>query len=501
MKNISKRIIAFLSGVLLGLSCSLCLVVAADSTSSSGQDILDDTRYSAIGFGTLVDIISMIAGIADNAVSQTELRDTLIQDFAKKVAENSIQNTIDNANKTYGTAENYTIQPAFCIMGKRKLNYPDGKSEVQTCFVYIDRNVEEALPQQFGQYSVAPNTVFLVRDTSWGGVIPLSIPITQNNIRTYTYNANGGLSLGLENPPNNTFVYDTPTGRESVGFRHGGSPYEPLTINFINNSTNTIVINKFLDYYNSSPSGYSYYISDGVPDNFEAFIGSGYLYEDSQGLMFGSRWDYLCPFYITTAYFNGTSEFGTTKLNNTYSTNNNIDPSKPPAYILPDSNPLSAGQTINNNTINNYNDYGITSIDGELELSPDILAGALGGLITPDFEGALNGVFGLQPQIGLGFDTPLDLNLPDIVGDFLDSITVYPPSTGWEPPSYPAVNTSAYIPATYPTIPTNTLPSGYGEGVGEVLTNGWDIADSLGITAILVPIIIMLLLWRFTGKG
>lgn len=464
-------------------SCSRAVAHGADSP-TSGSDILDDTRYSAIGFGTVVDIISLLVGIADNAIDDTTVSETLIKDFAQKVAENSVQNTIDNANITYGTAENYTIQPAYCIMGKRKLNYPDGKSEVQTCFVYVDRNVQEALPQQFGEYTVAPNTIFLVRDTSWSGVIPLSIPITQNNIRLYTYNAEGGFSLGLENPPDNTFVYDTPTGRESVGFRHGGTQYSPLLINFVNNTTNTIVINRFLDYYNNSPSSYNSYIVDGVPDNFEAFIGSGYDYESSQGVMFGRSWDYLCPFYITTAYFNGTSEFGTTKLNNTYSTNNNIDPSKPPAYILPDSNPLASGQTINNNTINNYNDYGITSIDGQLELSPDVLAGALGGLITPDFQGALNGVFGLQPQIGLGFDTPLDLNLPELVGDFLDSITIYPPVEITRP-LVPVITTFTewnYL----PSYTTETFPVDIQDGASVLTTHTTDMTDAIGITGILL---------------
>lgn len=497
MKLKCKRLIAFLSGLLIGLSSCLCMVVVADST-STGKDVLDDTRYSSIGFGTVFEILSFIDDLSRGEISNPDLfpAESLINKFASKVAETAVKNTIDSANLTYGTAENYTIQSAFCIMGKRKLNYPNGNSEVQTCFVYVDRNVSQALPQQFGNYTIAPNTIFLVRDTSWGGVIPLSIPITDNNIALYTYNSPSGFSLGLQNPPNNTFVYDTPNGRESVGFRHGGNNYNPLYINFVNNSTNTIVINKFIDYYNDNPNSYNTYIPDGVPDNFEAFIGSGYWYEGSQGIMFTSSWGSLCPFYLTTAYFNGSSDFGTDKLNNTWSTDNNIDPSKPPAYILPNDNPLSSGKTINNNTINNYNDYGITSIDGQLELSPDILVGALGGLIDPDFAGALGGVFNAQPEIGLGFDTPLDLNLPDLVDDYIQSITIQPDVPDWTRPLVPVVTTYTHDFQSMILPTTQTMPIDISDTVEGLNDIGYDLLDNMNLVPVFgILTLLGILIW------
>ena len=95
-----------------------------------------------------------------------------------------------------------------------------------------------------------------------------------------------------------------------------------------------------------------------------------------------------------------------------------------------------------------------------------------------------------------------DKNYIDITDQYITDIVdkFYPPASGWEPPSYPAVNTSAFIPATYPTFEVSTIPPDYGEVLGESLTNGWDMADGLGLTAILVPFIILILLWRFTGK-
>ena len=110
-----------------------------------------------------------------------------------------------------------------------------------------------------------------------------------------------------------------------------------------------------------------------------------------------------------------------------------IDPSKPPAYVLPNNTPISKGTEINNN-----NDYGMTIIDGELHIDPDILAGALAPpLINPDFNGLLGGVFNAQPELGLGFDTPLTLDIPYIVSNWLQSLVPVDPAR----PLVPSVTT------------------------------------------------------------
>ena len=470
-----KTVVPLISAVVLGLS-AVPVVSAADT----GQNVLDDTRYSAVGFGSVGDIIGILTAIADDATDPTEaekIKDSFVK-FASDAFKTIIDNSIDSANKTWGTAPNYEVQSAFVIMGKRKLMYANGQYEVQTIYLYQDKNVSSATPQQFGSYSVAPNTILLVRDTSWSGVIPVSFPLGDgNNIGIRTYNSASGsvCDICFFGSDNDTIVYDTPSGRETVGFRHG-SEWSPRYISFINNTVNSIVNNNLVAEYVNSSSNYNTYLPDYYCDNFEALIGTGYWYEGSQGFMTSVQ-----DFYITSAFFNSDDEFGSGHINDYFTTDpDNINPSKPPAYILPDNNPFSGGQTINNNTINNYNDYGITEIDGELSINPDVLAGALGGLIDPDFNGALGGVFGAQPQIGFGFDTPLDLNLPELFDDFIDSLVVYPPSGGWEPPSYPAVNTSAFIPATYPTYSTVTIPQDMAQNMGKILTSGWDIFDTRG---------------------
>lgn len=132
----------------------------------------------------------------------------------------------------------------------------------------------------------------------------------------------------------------------------------------------------------------------------------------------------------------------------------------------------------------------------DVDLLPD-LADLLGRLL--DF-------FGNMPDIGLQWnpDTSLnpnnywELDFPsDDSGGGGSGGDVVP----WDPPEYPPVNTQPFIPAVYPTLSTTyTYPTGYLEGMGKMLDNGWDMADTLGLTAVLVPSVIILLLWRFTGK-
>ena len=476
-----------LSAVVVGFS-ALPIASAADT----GQDVMEDTRYSAVGLGTVDVLVGILGEIAEEVIPDPRpIDEVIINKFAEKAAEMAV-NSLDG--KSFGTAPNYTpitIEDTFTIMGKRKVMYPNGEYELDTCYVYINKNESLSTPQQFGNFTIAPNTVFIVRQCSWNGdTHGISVPISENNLYLWTYNTTSGfMQFEIKSPPNDTYIYDVASGRESVGFRHGGN----TRISFINNNVNTIVRNDLVDEYNNNGSAwYDIYFPDYYMSDFECFLGSGYEYNMGQGFMINPM-----PWYITTAYFN-TDDFESWRMNDYFNTDpNNIDPSKPPAYILPSDNPLAVGNQITNNNISNYNDYGMTVIDGELHIDPDILAGALGGLINPDFNGLLGGVFDAQPQIGLGFDTPLDLNLPDLVGDYLNSITVQP---SWDAPQYPAVNTSAFIPATYPTYSTVTIPQDMAQDMGKILTSGWDIFDSLGLLSFVVPIIIMLLLWRFTGK-
>ena len=505
MKINAKRVIAFLSGVLVGITSSLCIIVSA-AEPANGEDVLNDTRYSAIGLDDIFTLIGLLDDIKDGELSPNIDVNSLLEKFAKQVAEQTTKNAIDEANKQIYTHENfepYIIKQSRMILCKRTLIYPYADmKETDYLYIYEDANSTTQTPQQFGEYTITPNSMLLIRDTNFMGTTVCSFPLTSycrigggspNNINIYT-------------PPGEHFYYDTPDG-QALEYVYFASNSHYFSIPIVNAQTNTIRNDWLVRAYQTNLQEYRDYIgADGaILDDFEVLLGTGYdnvatgrynrtMCQSSSGAFT------VQPWYITTAYFNDNTSVN--HINQYFNIDpNNIDPSKPPAYRLDPNNPLGYNKTIDNSTINNYYDYGITydSTNNELDIDPTLLAGALAGLIDPDFKGVLDGTFSAQPEIGLGFDTPLDLNLPDLVDDYLQSITVYPPSTGWEPPSYPAVNTSAYIPATYPTIPTNTLPSGYAEDMGDVLTNGWDMYDALGLTALFIPIIVLLLLWRFTG--
>ena len=482
--------------IILSVICSFSVLfmispsLSAFADSSEGQQVLDDTRYSAIGFDDVEILIGVLEAMSDNSLdeSASDVAKRALDLFAQKAAEAIAENTIDEANKTWGTGpSSYPIQQAFVIMGKRRINYPNGEYEVQTCYLYRDKNSHTVSPQQFGQYTISPNTLFLVRDTSFNGVIACSFPLGEgNNIQLETYNGDSACDVLFYVPDNDTIVYDTASGRETYGFRHGANWRSP-ELHFENNSTNTIVNNTLVDVYNNNGSSYyNNYFPDYYMDNFEALIGTGYWYEGSQGFMTGIQ-----PFYCTTAFFNSSGEFGSSHINDYFTTNpNDINPSKPPAYILPDNNPFAGGQTITTNNINNYADYGVTEINGELSLSPDVLAGALGGLINPDFQGAVAGVFDAQPQIGFGFDTPLDLNLPDLVGDFIDSIVVRPDvDFDWSEPTFPVI-TQATAPAVLPdyNLPVVTFPSSAVDTAGQIFDIATDLWQPSGLLNIFLII-------------
>lgn len=393
----------------------------------NGSNILDDTRYSAFGIPEKIqDIQDFLGGVADNVLDNSPAS-WAIDKFAESVAKNVVIETVDTAVENEQTTVD--IDDSYAVMGKRRINYPyNGWYEVQYIYIYINKNDYGWAPQQFGNYSIAPNTIFVVRQTNFDGIKSFSIPIKENGLVLQMGSAPAGAAVSIKFNGNqdNTFIYDDELGRQTVGFRHYGNDFSPVRLNLVNNSVNTVVDNFLIDYYTNNQADYNNYLgSQRTLTNFESFIGTGYDYGQSSGIMGGS----FRPFYITTAYFNTNGydedDAPIERINTYFTTDpNNIDPSKPPAYVMPQSNPLSSGNTIDNSTINNYNDYGITMLDGELHLDPDILAGALGGLINPDFVGALGGVFSAQPAIGLQFGGgSTDIyNYIDLVDDFITQL-------------------------------------------------------------------------------
>lgn len=484
MKLKCKRLIAFLSGLLLGLSFCLCMVVSADSQ-SNGKDVLDDTRYSMFGWLPIGDILENLNNIANGEMpsnSVTGRPDILIDKFASQVAINAFK-------ELQGKQDGYIIKDIYSCICKRKIVYPiNDYEEVQYLYVYINKNAD-ATTQNFGNFTIAPNTMLLVRQTNFSGTLVYSIPIAENNI-TCSW-GNGGDLCRIIIPNNSNFTMYTPEGAETFLIQSAVSG-QSMFVAIQNNNYNTIVDNHLQAVYDYNADHYYYnrYLPDGVMNGMEALLGVGYdaslnIDQTTAWRGSGSPYNDTRPWYMTTFFSNNDSGTGDPSF---YSTNNNIDPKKPPAFILPQSSPLYTGKTIDNSTINNYNDYGMTINNNSLDIDPDILAGALAGLIDPDFTGALGGVFGAQPELGLDFNTPLDLNLPDLVDDYLQSITVYPPSP--DIPDVPPITT--YDIVINPVFPATTeaLPS----YLPTQASNIYSLADRM-LSADLMPIYIALALF------
>lgn len=497
-KKKTAKVLSFFLSAVLGFGCITSFTAFAEN-SLNGSDILDNTRYSAIGIGDIADIIQFILDMNDGemppAVGDA---DYWIQKYAEKSAELATEDTIEEA-KTIYTAPNYepyTINDSYAIMAKRRINYPyNNWYEVQYIYVYVNKNVLAQTPQQFGNYTIAPNTIFLVRQTNFDGVKAFSVPLSENGLIVQMGSAPNGsaLSIKLNGNQNNTFIYDDENGRQTVGFRHYGNDFNPVRLNLINNNVNSIVDNFLIDYYNNNQSDYNTYLgSQRTLNNFEAFLGTGYDYGNSSGIMGGSP----RPFYVTTAFFNTSGydedDAPIDRINTYFNTDpNNVNPLKPPAYVIPNDNPLSSGNTINNNTVNNYNDYGVTMLDGELHLDPDILAGALGGLINPDFVGALGGVFSAQPAIGLQFGGgSADIyNYIDLVDDFITQLIQNGSGSGscCSRPQVPVITTFTSQQFDLSIFSTSvTYPLEIHQGSNLIWSTGESVLNAVGIPLIII---------------
>ena len=216
-------------------------------------------------------------------------------------------------------------------------------------------------------------------------------------------------------------------------------------------------------------------------------------------------WD---TWYLSSGSFLGNDQNSNSNIPRSFTVDNdptNYDPRKPPANYNTD--PLlytNKELTINNYT--DYADYGITynSSSNQFELDLDALAAGIAGLITPDFAGVFDLVYDAQPDIGGNDWTNLNNNFnndfDNTIIDITDLNNQLKPVEPFTVPYYPPVNTSAFIPAQYPTVPTGTIPPSYGGAMASTLNTGWDLFDSLGVLAFLCPLIVFLLIWKLTGK-
>lgn len=480
------------------------LVAVADN-SNSGLDIITDTRYSQLSLGSFIDDYEdYLNYMYDNTQAPPEVFTPEWYNNILKRSADMLYPFIQSNVQAVQNADNWengalTFKDSFSFIAKRRLIYPyDDLAETDYLICYVDKN-NPYTPQQFGSYTITPNSLLLVRDTNWNGVEVYSIPLELNGFEARISYYGCPFAIVTAGNDSDTFIYESQDNTMTVGQRHLGSN---SYLSIVNNDYNTIVCNNLVDKYVDNQSFYHVYLSDGdVLSPMECLFGTGYDYVQSQGFMQG-----FPDWYLTTGYINIPDYQYYNDL--IYKTNNNIytetpDPKNAPVYIVPDDYPFHSGQTINQNTVNNYNDYGVTYNNSTNEFDVDIpvLAGAIGAEVTPILTGLFNGTFALQPSIGADFSLSpsLDYNYIDIVDDFINKLIINGGGS-WEPPSYPAVNTQPIITAQIPTYNLSTIPPAMGQVISQSLGNGWDMFDSLGILSILVPCVLIIVFWRFTGK-
>lgn len=504
MRRKIAKIIFILSA--LGLVCSYVHPLGSHAAGSAptGLEVEEETRFTFMGVAsTLVDAAKYVTDLYRQ--EWTGEADPLLRDTVYNPAMHSYlvnRYLADYANDS--TTGSYTIQDSFSFVAKRQLLYPyDDMKETDYLICFVDKNHPYEV-QQFGDYYIAPNSILMIRQTSWDGTIVRSIPIEENSL-TINVGIYGGLfEIRFGTPQNNgNFVIADETGLQYYPFRHT-TGWSETGMLIQNNGYNNITDINLQTNYRQSVQHYNNYVdsSQNAPlDDFEAFIGTGYNYEYSQGLMNGSP----SSWFISSGYLNisGSNNWFIEHSNNNI--DNTINPKYAPIYIEPDSSPFKSGKIINENTVNNYNDYGITynSNNNEFELDVAALGAALGAAITPTFEPIFDGTFSLQPEIGADFDLSpsLDFDYPSLLDDFISSITINGGGS-WEPPSYPAVNTSTYIPATVPDyqeLYTVTVDPEIIDGVKNMAQTGIDICFASGILGLVIPLVIFGLLWKFTG--
>lgn len=251
-----------------------CVTFASAPT---GKTIQNSTRYTDIAVGANIDLIlEFLIAVA------SEMPDTDIVDFATNTQQKmydmilpyieSQRKLVDYANAS--TSGEYTIETNYTFIGKRQLVYPyNNMSETDYIICYYDENEHNYTPQQFGAYTITPNSILFIRDTNFDGVRACSIPLELNGLKCYVDRDSSLLAINYTGNNDGTFIYDTADGTQTVGCTHYGNDFYPLYIDIKNNDYNTIRDNRLIDNYSNNFAHYTTYIPDGEPlTDLEAFL-------------------------------------------------------------------------------------------------------------------------------------------------------------------------------------------------------------------------------------
>lgn len=414
---------------------------------------------------------------------------------------NAIKFIVENANN----GNQRSLGDQYSYIAKRAFDYPFlGLSEVDQLIVYVDDNADPFNNENiFYQDSGIPaNTFVLIRQVTTSVAVRQQVLVFPSLYFSLSRLSYGQMSFTIN--PSGSFSEIIAYGLDGAQtYQMYSAPYyanRSIDVPVVNNSLNTIKDNTLVDFYhdNGENAVLTYSGSKRPFTGLECLAGLYFNPDYGSAFMGFSE---APDWYLSCGFLNGTYN---DSAKNSFSYTGNINAQKAPTYIVNDNDVVYHGAQLTTNNVDNYFDYGVTynNDSQKFEIDYDKLNAKINADIIPEFQNTFDLVYKNQPEIGLDFNTPLDLDLPDISNKLIDDLVIKGGSGGWEEPSYPEINTEPYITGTIPnysnymaqTVDANVINSS-----GKALSMGWGFLDSLGLISLMIPLVIVGLLWRASG--
>lgn len=418
-----------------------------------------------------------------------------------------VKDLVDYANQS--TTGLTTGQNVFAFTAKRKLllGSQNGEQQYELDTMYFWRDHNHTTSVDFtgvtvGNFFLQPNTFYITRQFSDG-----TFKAFYGDARQFNFNVSTQTGNYVNTPFTITFnagqtitCYDEEGTMSQLTFPAENSTshtWSTLSFKILDNNLNAIDLDGFQRQAQYYPS-FGQYISDGRLTNIQLLCNNA---SKSDGSMmrpnnYSGSAEGWGTWYLSSGSFLGNSNNSLVVAPRSFTTINdpqNYDPRKPPANYNVDPLLLTDKQLTPEN-VSNYNDYGITynSNTMQFELDVDALAGALAGMLQPDFQGKFDLVYDNQPPIGgsdwtdltLNYNTDLENKINDldlIVKDLL-------PAEPWQEPSFPALETDPLVTYTYPTLPTETVPPSLINATSDFFGYGFSFLDAFGVSTILIAL-------------
>lgn len=414
---------------------------------------------------------------------------------------NAIKYIVENANN--GNQRSLANQYSF--IAKRAFDYPFlNLSEVDYLIVYVDQNADPFNNQNifYQDTGVPANSFCLVRQVNTSVAVRQQVLVFPSMYFSLSRLAYGEMSFTI-NPSGAYSEIIAYTVDGSQTYKMYAEPYyvnRYIDVPVVNNSYNTIHDTTLIDFYNDNGKNavLTYSGTERPFTGLECIAGLYFNPEYGASFMGFSE---APDWFLSCGFLNGDYS---NLASNSFSITDNINVRKAPAYIVNDNSVVYEGAQLTTNNVDQYFDYGVTynNESQKFEIDYDQLTAKINADIIPEFQNTFDLVYKNQPEIGLDFNTPLTLDMPDISNQLINDLVIGGGGGGWQEPFYPEINTEPYITATIPNysnLVSQTVDQNVIDSSGRVVSMGWGFLDTLGLTAFLIPLVFLGLLWRSSG--